>query len=86
MTDENCEDEIIEQVLKKNRPNEEESDDDEAPTMQVSTKEAKKCMENLRLFFMQQGNEESPIEALNLCSDFIHKQSMRNLQIYNKAE
>ncbi len=78
---ENCEDEIIEQVLKKNRPNEEESDDDdEVPTMRVSTTEAKRCMENVRLFFMQQGNEESPIEALNLCSDFLHKQSMRNLQ------
>mgnify|MGYP000972599658 CR=1 FL=1 len=48
--------------------------------MQVSTKEAKKCIDNLRLFFMQQGNEDGPIDALNLYSDFVHKQSMRNFQ------
>lgn len=38
-------------------------DEDEVPAIKVSSKEEKKCVEQLRLFFMQYSNEESPNEA-----------------------
>lgn len=41
------------------------------------------AVEHLRLFFMQESNEDGSIEALDVCFDFIRKQSVRNLQQSN---
>jgi len=39
----------------------------------VSTREARNCLKRLRLFFMQEGNEESPIASLDNCSDSVQR-------------
>ena len=77
---EDFDDEIIEEVLKRHKPDDEdECDNDEIPPIRVSTKEAKKCIDQLRLFCMQSGNQESPAAALDLCPDFVQTMSVKNL-------
>ncbi|XP_035218678.1 uncharacterized protein LOC118191924 [Stegodyphus dumicola] len=54
-------------------------DDDDAANklVQVTTQDARKCIENLRRYFMQEGNKGSPIAALNVCGDCVHVQSVK---------
>ncbi|KFM63798.1 hypothetical protein X975_18993, partial [Stegodyphus mimosarum] len=56
-----------------------ESDDDGAANKlaQVTTQDARKCIETLRRYFMQEGNEGSPIAALHVCGNFVHVQSVK---------
>lgn len=54
-----------------------DEDTDEEPDPPIRLQEAKKSLETLRLFFLQQGNEESPISALDTCSDYIRQQTLK---------
>lgn len=44
----------------------------------VTNREAKKFIDGLRSYFIQKGNEGSPISALNICAEFVQKQSFKN--------
>ncbi|XP_060872747.1 tigger transposable element-derived protein 6-like [Metopolophium dirhodum] len=56
-----------------------DEDTDEEPDPPIRLQEAKKSLETLRLFFLQQGNEESPISALDTCSDYIRQQTLKSI-------
>jgi hypothetical protein len=43
----------------------------------VTTLDARKFIDRLRLYFMQEGNEGSPLSALDVCADFVHSQSLK---------
>jgi hypothetical protein len=42
----------------------------------MTTQDARKCIDQLRQYFMQEGNEGSPLSALDVCADFVHSQSI----------
>lgn len=56
---------------------EDQESDDDAPNEQVRTQDARKCIETLRRYFMQEGNEGSPIAALDVCGAFVQVQSVK---------
>jgi hypothetical protein len=72
---ENCEDEIVESILSKHQDEEledEESDEDDTFELErVITLNARKFIDRLRRYFMQEGNEGSPLPALDICADFV---------------
>ncbi|XKL60405.1 hypothetical protein PGB90_007462 [Kerria lacca] len=76
----NFDEEVIEHVAKKNKSDKDESDDDDDPVVPISAGDAKKCVDQLRQYFMQEGNEESPVAELNICADFVQRQIFKNLQ------
>ena len=60
--------------------NEDESDDEELPVVRVSAQEARRCLEKVRLYFMQEGNEDAPAAALDLCTDFVQRKALQTLR------
>lgn len=46
----------------------------------ITNQTARKCIADLRRYFMQNGNEESPLAALDLCADFVHVQSFKRMR------
>jgi hypothetical protein len=46
----------------------------------VTNQDARKFVALLRLYFMQEGNEGSPISALESCADFVQLQSIKSTQ------
>lgn len=46
----------------------------------ITNQTARKCISDLRRYFMQHGNEESPLGALDLCADFVHVQSFKRMR------
>ncbi|VVC31430.1 Hypothetical protein CINCED_3A011756 [Cinara cedri] len=70
---ENVDDAIIQSIQDKHDLDE---DTDEEPDPPIRLQEAKKCLEILRLFFLQQENKGSPINTLDACSDYIRQQSI----------
>ncbi|XP_071056808.1 tigger transposable element-derived protein 6-like [Onthophagus taurus] len=44
----------------------------------VTQQEAKKCIAKLQRYFLQDGNEDSPMSALTICADFVQLQSQEN--------
>jgi hypothetical protein len=78
---EDCEDEIVESILSKYQDEElkgEESDEDDTSELErVTTQDSRKFIDWLRRYFMQEGNEGSPLSAIDVCADFVHAQSMK---------
>jgi hypothetical protein len=78
---EDCEDEIVESILSKQQDEElegEESDEDDTSELEgVTTQDARNFIDRLRRYFMQEGNEGSPLSALDVCADFVHSQSIK---------
>lgn len=68
---ENVYDAIIQSIQDQHNS---DKDTDEERDPPIRLREAKKSLETLRLFFLQQGNEESSISALDACSDYIRQQ------------
>jgi hypothetical protein len=77
---EDCEDETVESILSKQQDEElegEESDEDDISELErVTTQDIRKFIDWLRRYFMQEGNEGSPLSALDVCADFVHSQSI----------
>ena len=46
----------------------------------VTNQEAKKYIDELRIYFMQESNEGSPITALTSCSDFVEMQAVKKFR------
>jgi hypothetical protein len=78
---EDCEDGMVESILSKHRDEElegEESDEDDTSELErVTTHDARKFIDRLRRYFMQESNEGSPLSALDVCADFVHSQSIK---------
>jgi len=62
-------DEIVERILQN-----EESDnyDDDVQPVKISTREVAKCIDQLRLYYKQNGNESAPTTSLDVCADFVN--------------
>jgi hypothetical protein len=46
----------------------------------VTNQDARKFIAGLRLYFLQEGSEGSPISALETCADSVHLQSVKRTQ------
>ncbi|XP_028677229.1 tigger transposable element-derived protein 4-like [Erpetoichthys calabaricus] len=58
----------------------ESNDDDPNELVQVTTQDARKCIEILCRYFMQEGNEGSPIDTLDVCGDFVQVQCVNRMR------
>ncbi|XP_026816812.1 tigger transposable element-derived protein 4-like [Rhopalosiphum maidis] len=77
---------VVENILKKRKLKEGEEEDDYDGDIEppVTTREAKKCIDLLQKFFMQEGNENSPSDKLEACAHFvnqIHTEQLRQQTI-----
>ena len=54
-----------------------EDEDDMSELRHVTNREAKKYIDELRIYFMQESNEGSPVAALNACSDVVEMQAVK---------
>jgi hypothetical protein len=74
---EDCEDEIVERILSKHQDEESEgeesNEDDTSELERVTTQDARKFIDRLRRYFMQEDNEGSPLSALDVCAEFVSK-------------
>jgi hypothetical protein len=74
---EGCEGAIVEQIAAKRK----ETDvDDTTERERVTNQDNRKFIAELRLYFMQEGIEGSPMSALETCSDFVQLQSIKRTQ------
>ena len=53
-------------------------DDDSVERKQVTNSEARSAITLLQRYFMQQGNEDRPMSALNVCNDFVQMKTIQN--------
>jgi hypothetical protein len=77
---EDCEDAIVEQIAAKHQKISEyhnTNEDDTTKHERVTNQDARNFIAGLRLYFMQEGNEGSPIPALETCADFVQLQSIK---------
>jgi hypothetical protein len=69
---------LFESILSKHQDEElegEESDEDDTSELErVTTQDARKFIDRLRRYFMQEG---SPLSALDVCADIVHSQSIK---------
>jgi hypothetical protein len=75
-----CEDAVVEQIAEKHQKTSEYQETDEVDTTEcgrVTNDDNRKCIAGLRLYFMQEGNEDSPISAVGTCADFVQLQSIK---------
>ncbi|KAL1488913.1 hypothetical protein ABEB36_014700 [Hypothenemus hampei] len=80
---EDCEDAIIDRIKSRNQENNNEDVEDGAdddPPVSVTNHEARKYITGLQRYFMQEGNEKSPMSALNICANFVEIQSYKKRQ------
>ncbi|KAE9522886.1 hypothetical protein AGLY_016697 [Aphis glycines] len=70
---------VVQNVLKKRKleDDDEEEEDTEPP---VTAREAKKCIDLLQKFFMQEGNENSPSDKLEACAHFVNQIHTKQLR------
>ncbi|VVC29245.1 DDE superfamily endonuclease domain [Cinara cedri] len=73
-------DNILEEIAERSLKNEESDDDDYVQPVKITTRETEKCIDQMRLYFMQNGNENVSTTSLDVCADFVHKQSFNELQ------
>jgi hypothetical protein len=73
---EDCEDAIVEQIAAKHQKTS-EYHDDTTERERVANQDARKCIAGLRLYFMQEGSEVSPMSAVETCANFVQLQSIK---------
>jgi hypothetical protein len=77
---EDCNDATVEQSVAKQQKTSEYQETDKDDTTErerVTNQDARIIIAGLRLYFMQEGNEGSPISALETCADFVQLQSIK---------
>jgi hypothetical protein len=75
---EDCEDAVVEQIAAKHQKTSEyQETDDTTERERVTNEDARRFTGGLRLYFMQQGNEDSSVSALETCADFVELQSIK---------
>lgn len=73
-------DNILDEIAERSLQNEKsDDDDDDVQPIKITTREAEKCIDQLRLYFMQNENGNAPTTSLDVCADFINKQSFNKL-------
>jgi len=73
-------DHILDEIAERSLQNEESDDDGyDVQPVKITTREAEKCIDQLRLYFMQNENGNAPTTSLDVCADFIKKQSFDKL-------
>ncbi|CAH8477968.1 unnamed protein product [Dicrocoelium dendriticum] len=80
---EECDAAIVARIAAKHTTaTEDHGRDEENPNvlMPVTKQDARKCIETLHRYFMQEGNEGSPITALHVCGDFVRMQSVKRMR------
>ncbi|XP_072119240.1 tigger transposable element-derived protein 4-like [Mobula birostris] len=82
---EDLEDAIVESIVsihqgRKYEDEESDQDDTSEPEL-VTTQDARKFIVGLQRYFMQEGNEGSPLSALSVCADFVHLQSIKRKRL-----
>jgi hypothetical protein len=65
------------QVVPDNDKGEESDEDDTFEPERVTTRDARKFIDGLRRYFMQEGNEGRPLSALDVCAGFVHSQAIK---------
>nr|CAD7449399.1 unnamed protein product [Timema bartmani] len=60
-----------------NSQNEEHETDDNETPKRVTNQDARKYIAELRCYLLQEGNNGSPLSALNTCADFVQVQSIK---------
>jgi hypothetical protein len=74
---EDCEEAIVEQIAAKQQKTSEYQETDEDDTTEherVTNQDVRKFIARLRLYFMQEGSEGSPMSAVETCADFVRLQ------------
>lgn len=71
---------ILEQIKPLSEQEEENDDETDLCVDYISDKEAKRCISILKKYFMQIGNENSPMSALDSCADFVAVKSIKKLR------
>ena len=69
--DSNDDQNVVEQIL-ETMTDQPSDDDSETEHIPVTQQHARKCIEDLWKYFMQEGNENSPMAALEICNDFVN--------------
>ncbi|KAL4148353.1 hypothetical protein QTP88_002617 [Uroleucon formosanum] len=73
-------DNMLDEIAERSLQNEEsDDDDDDVQPVKITTRRAEKCIDQLRLYFMQNENGNAPTTSLDACTDFIKKQSFNKL-------
>ncbi|KAL4103849.1 hypothetical protein QTP88_019184 [Uroleucon formosanum] len=73
-------DNILVEIAERSLQNEEsDDDDDDVQPVKITKREAEKCIDQLRLYFMQDENGNAPTTSLDVCADFIKRQSFDKL-------
>jgi hypothetical protein len=70
----------VEQIAAKHQKTSECQETDEDDTTErerVTNQDARKFVAGLQLYFMQAGNEGSPVSALETCADSVQLQSIK---------
>ena len=78
-----CDQAIIEQIVTERSEIAEilESDENDlSEYCQVTNKDARRHIAELRRYFMQEGNEGCPFSALDICSDFVEVQFTKQIR------
>ncbi|KAL4135374.1 hypothetical protein QTP88_006988 [Uroleucon formosanum] len=71
---------ILDEIAVRSLQNEEsDDDDDDVQPVKITTREAEKCIDQLRLYFTQNENGNAPTTSLDVRADFIKKQSFDKL-------
>jgi hypothetical protein len=74
-----CEKATAERIAAKHQktPEYQETDEDDTTELErITSQDARKCIAELRLYFMQEANEGSPVSALETCADFVQLHSI----------
>lgn len=73
-------DNILDEIAERSLQNEEsDDDDDDVQPVKITKRGAEKCIDQLRLYFMQNENGNASTTSLDVCADFIKKQSFDKL-------
>jgi hypothetical protein len=77
---EDCEGAIVAEIAAKHQKTsecQETNKDDTTKHERVTNQDARIIISGLRLYFMQEGNEGSPMSTLETCTDFVQLQSVK---------
>jgi hypothetical protein len=67
---------LLNKLQRNTRRHQETDEDDTTERERMTNQDARKFIAGLWLYFMQEGNEGSPISALETCADFVQLQSV----------
>ncbi|VVC26791.1 Hypothetical protein CINCED_3A007618, partial [Cinara cedri] len=73
-------DNILDEIAESSLQNAEGDENDDVQPVKITTRESEKCIDQLSLYFMRNRNKNVPTTSLDVCAEFINKQSLDKLQ------